>query len=275
MAFTSSQPGRQHRFRMRCRRLTAAGTMILAGISPSGAQTGSNQPGKKPGIEFELGAFAAVAPSYEGSDSYVAYPFPSVRFHALRLKNGYELGGGDEQGLSLFPSFRYVGRRSFNSDDALFGLPDVDPSLELGAGFSYRIDNFRAFLELRYGVIGHNGFVGETGIDWISKPLDKLTVTVGPHLSFASEKYMNTYFGVSPNEALRAGVAGHELSAGLKTIGISSSARYKLDRKWTIEGRAKWDRLVGEAGSSPVTSLGDQNQYSFSIGLTRKFSIGF
>ncbi|MCV0425813.1 MAG: MipA/OmpV family protein [Roseibium sp.] len=229
----------------------------------------------KPGIRFELGAFGAVAPSYEGSRRYTAYPLPVVRFHSLRFSNGFELGGGDGTGFSIYPSLGYLGERSTKNDPALQGLPDVDHSIELGTGVSYRYRNTRAFVDLRYGAIGHNGFVGVTGVDLIMHPEENLTFTLGPRISFASRQYMETYFSVSPESSTSSGLHRFSASGGIKSAGLAASLKYQISDAWAVEGRAGWDRLIGDAGASPITALGDKNQFTFGIGFTRKFQFGY
>ena len=230
---------------------------------------------KKAGVVFELGAIGTVAPSYEGAKRFVAYPLPVIRFHSLRLKNGLELGGGDGQGFSIYPSLVYRAKRSSTKDLALTGLSDVGEALELGAGIAYRMENVRAFVDLRYGAIGHNGIVGETGIDVIVKPTAKLTLSAGPRLSFASKDYMDTYFAVSSADAAASGLAQNTVSGGFKSAGVKANMRYDLTDSWAIEGVTGWDRLIGDAASSPITSLGNRNQLTFGLGFTRKFKIGF
>lgn len=250
--------------------VTFCALVVMAGAQETQA------PGtREAGIVFELGAIGTVAPSYEGSNRFVAYPLPVVRFHSLRLKNGFELGGGSDEGFSIYPSLLYRAERSATKDLALTGLSDVGEALELGAGIAYRMKNLRAFVDLRYGAVGHNGIVGETGIDLIVKPKPRLTLSLGPRLSFASKDYMDTYFAVSAADAATSGLAQNTVAGGFKTAGLKANMRYDLTDTWAIESVAGWDRLIGDAASSPITSLGDRNQFTFGVGFTRKFKIGF
>lgn len=249
--------------------------LVLCVPTIAGAQEEEAPKANGAGIVVELGAIGTIAPSYEGSNRFVAYSFPVARFHSLRLNNGFELGGGSDQGFSIYPSLLYRAKRSSANDLALAGLADVAAALEFGAGIAYRMKNLRAFVDLRYGAIGHNGIVGETGIDVIVKPHAKLTLSAGPRLSFATREYMDAYFGVSPGDAVITGFAQNSVSGGFKSAGIGANVRYELTNSWAVESVAGWNRLIGDAALSSITTLGNKNQFTFGVGFTRKFRIIF
>ncbi len=228
-----------------------------------------------PGFEFELGGGVSTQPSFEGSDRYTYTGFPIFHFGYLRLENGFSLGGGDGTGFGIAPSFRYLGARKAKDDPALLGLYDIDAAVELGAGLSYAWDNARIFGDVRYGAIGHHAFVGEVGADAIMRPLDDVTLSFGPRASFASAKYNQTYFGVTGPESTASGLSAFKAGAGFKSVGVAALARYDFAQNWAVETGAGYNRLVGDAGKSPVTALGSRDQYRFTFGLVRSFSMDF
>ena len=228
-----------------------------------------------PGMSFEIGAGIRYEPSYESSSRYVFDPFPLVDFDYIRFPNGFQLGGGDSDGFSIQPSFDYKRKRSAEDDSVLTGLPNVDTSIELGATVGYEFDHVRVSLTGRYGVTGHNGFVGEAGIDIDVSPDDRFTVVAGPRLTFADSDYMNTYFGVSAASAASSSFSAFDPSGGIKSAGFEVDTRYALTEKWAARGIFKWEHLLGDAADSPITAVGDKNQFSIGIGLTRQFTIDF
>jgi MipA family protein len=256
------------RFRVRTFTILAACLSILS--LPASAQES-----RAPGIDFELGAGANFQARYEGSDSYGAGPWPIFRLKGLKFANGFEIGGGDGTGLSLKPSFRYIGAREAADFPELTGLNDVDAAFEIGLGASYATDQWRIFGDLRAGLGGHNGLVGEIGADAILRPLPELAVWAGPRLSFASAEYMNTYFGVTAAESLASGLTGFDAGGGIKSVGAEIGMRYDFNKLWAVEGSASYAKLIGDAGDSPITALGDDDQYGFKIGLVRSFRIDF
>ncbi len=237
--------------------------------------TASAQDAMAPGIGFEVGLGGVVAPSYEGSDRYLLSPYPIISFNYLTLSNGFSLGGGDGQGLSFRPSFRYIGERDASDEPALFGMDTVDSAIELGAGLKYTAGPVSVFGDIRYGVTGHQAIVGEIGADYAIKPTDALTLSAGPRLSFASADYMNTYFGVTVAEAGTSSFTAYNAGGGIKSAGIAVNARYDFNDQWAGEAGASWNRLVGDASDSPLIAAGSRDQYTARIGLIRKFQIDF
>lgn len=235
----------------------------------------SAQPLLSSGLEFELGAGLLVAPSYEGSSDYQVSAYPVIGFGYLALDNGFTLGGGDGQGFSVRPSFRYLAAREAKNSPALMGLTDTDAAVELGGGFKYTFGSASAFADVRYGITGHNGFVGELGADYILHPAENTTVTAGPRVSWASNNYMDEYFSVSAAEASASGFVEFDAGPDLKSIGFEAAVRYEFNENWAVESGAGYNRLVGDAASSPTTNVGSKNQYMARIGLVRKFRIDF
>lgn len=228
-----------------------------------------------PGVEFELGLGGTVAPRYEGSDSYLLSPWPIVRLKRLTLPNGFQIGGGDGMGFSVRPSFRFLSDRRAADIPALTGLTDIGAAFELGAGASYTQSNWRVFGDVRRGVTGHDGFVGELGVDLIARPIEALTVHAGPRASFADGEYMATYFGVTAAESAASGLPAFAPGGGFKSVGLEIGARYDFNSAWAVEGKAAYSKLIGDAGASPVTALGSDNQFTVRLGLIRSFSVDF
>jgi outer membrane protein len=52
-------------------------------------------------------------------------------------------------------------------------------------------------------------------------------------------------------------------------------ARYLFNRRWGVEGVATYNRLLNDAGDSPITEAGSPDQYEFRLGITRRISLDF
>jgi len=178
----------------------------------------------------------------------------------------------DESVWHLFSGGEY---RRFALRDELQGLDDVDPTLEIGLGIGYETRDWRAFTDVRYGIIGHNAWVGEVGADGIAYPVEGLTLTLGPRLSFGTDNFAETYFGVSAEESAASGLDQFTATGGLLGAGMELGARYRFNERWGVEGAATWNRLVNDAGDSPVTATGSDDQYEVRLGITRSVSLDF
>jgi outer membrane scaffolding protein for murein synthesis (MipA/OmpV family) len=230
-----------------------------------------------PDMVVTLRAGVEVSPSYLGSDDYEFGPDFAVRFDFLRLPGGLTYGSsqtvGFRTGWGLQGSFRYLGER--DSDDEIEGLDDIDWAAEAGLGVGYEQRNWRVFTDVRYGFVGHNAWVGEIGADGIAYPIQGLTLTAGPRLSFGDNRFADTYFGISESESIASGLSAYQADGGLLGAGIEVGARYLFNERWGVEGAAGWQRLLNSAADSPVTELGSEDQYSVRVGITRRISLDF
>lgn len=224
---------------------------------------------------IDLGVGAMVKPRYEASDSYLIYPFPIIsigRFYVPGL--GQVNDGQRRTGPFVYPAFNYIGERKASDSADLRGTKTVDWALELGLGGGYRTEHFRGFAELRQGINGHHGQVGQLGLDGIIYPFEKWEVSFGPRADFASEDYMDTYFGVSASEAANSGgrLKAYNPGAGFKSLGVSARASYDWNDDVRLHLQGGYDRLIGDAADSPIAEGGSENQFSVGVGVSYRFA---
>jgi outer membrane scaffolding protein for murein synthesis (MipA/OmpV family) len=234
---------------------------------------------EKPDFVATFRGGVRFAPAYFGSTTIRSGPDAGFRLDHVELPGGITLGSNDTVGfLSGFGprlAARYI--RARNSDDyaEIRGLDDVPFSLELGFGLGYEKRNYRAFADVRYGVIGHNSWVGDIGADGITYPYEGLTLTLGPRVSFGSQHFMDTYFGISAPESEASGLAAYEPEAGIYGAGVEFGARYLFNERWGIEGAARWTKLSSSAARSPIVENGTDDQYIVRFDLSRRISLDF
>lgn len=232
-----------------------------------------------PDLVFTLRGGVATAPDYFGSgDSTLAPDIGfSLNYLALGPLNFGTADGSSREGLGLRGSFRFVDERTAADNAELTGLNDVDATYELGLGLGYTTYTFEAFADLRYGLAGHEAFVGELGADVKMHPSDRLTLSAGPRVLLGTDKYADTYFGVTGAEALASAgrFSAYEPGGGVVSAGVELGARYDLNEAWGVEGAVTYDRLVGDAADSPIVEQGDRDQYGLRIGVTRRITLDF
>lgn len=266
-------------------RIALALTAGLLAAMPAGVARAQGEgfgvaPPPRPGnlASFTLRGGVQVRPEFPGSDEYEVGPDLGFSFGSLEIGR-FGIGDPDpglvRTGLGLRGTFRYVGERESGEFEELRGLDDVDAALELGVGVSYRQDAYEVFGDLRYGVTGHDSFVGEVGADVFVRPTDRLTLNAGPRVFFAEDGYAQEYFGVSPAEAARSTLPAFDAEGGALSAGLEIGAQYRLNESWGIEGAVTYDRLLGDAEDSPITEAGSADQYGVRVGLTRRITFGF
>ncbi|MDT8855342.1 MipA/OmpV family protein [Paracoccaceae bacterium Fryx2] len=239
---------------------------------------GAGSAAAQDGLSFTLGVGGQYAPSYFGSDSYEAAPTGKLSVQRLSL-GPLQFGSADpyteKLGFAPRGSFRIIGDRKAKDNPELAGLTDLKTSVEIGVGLGYEATDWRAFADLRYGVIGHESAVAEFGADWKAVSTPQFKLNIGPRLLYGSGRYNRTYFGVTAAESLASGLAPSTPDAGLVSAGIEIGASYDLGNAWALEGSLNYDRLRGDAANSPITDRGSRDQASASLVLTRRFSLGF
>ncbi|TYC53644.1 MipA/OmpV family protein [Rhodobacterales bacterium] len=223
----------------------------------------------------DLGVGAMLKPRYESADSYLVYPFPIIavgRFYLPGL--GQVVDGRRKNGIFVYPSFNFIGERDPDDSSDLTGTDKVDWALELGLGGGFRTQYFRAFGELRQGFNGHHGQVGRLGLDGIVYPAEKWEVSFGPRADFASQDYMETYFGVTNQEAANSGgnLTAFDPGAGFKSVGLAARASYDWNDDVRLHLQGGYDRLIGDAADSPIAKNGSENQFSVGLGVTYRFA---
>ena len=227
-------------------------------------------------FQIELGAGAIVKPKYPGADSFLVSPFPIFgvgRFYVPGLGQVVD-GNKVKRGFFVFPSFDINGERKASDSSDLTGTDTVDWAVEVGLGAGYRYDWIRGFVEVRQGFNGHEGQVASFALDFITNPMDRLELIFGPRATWASNDYMDTYFGVTPSEAMAPGssLSPFNASAGFKTVGVVGRTRYELTDEVALHLRGGWERFIGDAADSPITKAGNVNQFSFGAGLSYRFA---
>ena len=237
--------------------------------------------GQGSAIGFTLSGGIASSPEYFGSDEEEIGPALGAQVNYLRL-GGFTFGDPDplfeQTGVSFGGSFRYISSREADDSSELIGLEDVDTSLELGGGLRFSSTNFAAFGDIRYGVVGHNAFVAEAGADVILRPSDRLSFRAGPRVLFGDSDYASTYFGVTAAEQTASTAAGtgftqFDASGGLLSAGVELGMSYRISDTWGVDATVNYDELQNDAAASPISR--DDKQVSASIGITRRFTLGF
>lgn len=227
-----------------------------------------------------FGFGAKMRPDYPGADNYGVGASGFVRLHGLSF-GGVTVGNPDgrsgqrELGWGLRGAFATTPERKAKDHPELAGMEDVDFALELGLGIGYEADYWRAFLDVRKGVTGHYGTVAVLGADAKIPAGEQFTLSIGPRLTFASQGYFDTYYGVTAAEAAAGSLSQFAPKDGLLSAGIEVTAAYDFGNDWGIEGKASYGWLQGDAKDSPITQLGNDKQGQVSLMLTRRIAFDF
>ena len=223
-----------------------------------------------------------VTPDFPGAKTYGFVAYPSLSFRradeAERFQapdDGISIALWGDSRWSLGLVGRYQTGRYRNDDRKLYGIQDAKWALEPGLfGEAWAGDNIRLRGEIRYGFNGYSGLVGNVGVDYVQR-IGKFTLSGGPRMAIAGSEYMDTYFGVTAQDALWNGrVTPYKADPGVKSVGVAAAATYQWNDQWATTVRGGYDRLVGAAAESPITrTLGSRDQFTVGASASYSFSL--
>jgi len=239
-------------------------------------------PGSAAEWTVTLGVEGRVLPTFEGSNSYTAMPFPVFdlrragtppTFHSPR--DGFGFGILDTGRFRVGPAFKVRLPRNESDDSDLKGLGDVPWTLEAGIFADYWVTPWlRTRAELRQGIGGHHGIMADLTADVVAPVTPRLTLSGGPRLTLATAAATTPYFSVTPAQAAASGLPVYDATGGVHSYGLGAQARYQWSPQWATYVFAEYERLADGAANSPiVTQLGSPNQLQVGLGVTYSFDM--
>jgi outer membrane protein len=253
--------------------LLLAAIAVLPAWSAAAAEDNSD-------IRVRVGLGAQLLPEFIGSDDRSVAPL--VHINIARDNHEFSFGAPDDSpsialistnGFSFGPAGNIQARRRESDVGAPVG--SVSRTYEVGAFAQYMAgDSFRLRAELRKGINGHEGLVGYIGADKIWRDGDRYVFSVGPRVLFSDGRYQRAYFGVTPEVSLVTGLPSYRPGGGVHAVALASGASFELNNHWGLFGYARYARLVGDAGKSPILrEFGSRNRLSGGIGLNYTFTV--
>lgn len=181
----------------------------------------------------------------------------------VELANGERLRAG--LGLRLDG-----GRRESDSLE-LRGMGDVRGTLRLRLSVSYRLDDgWRLRAATLLDALGRGGGLqGDLQISRDRQLTPTLSMNGALSLGWANGRHLQTYFGVTPEQASRSGYAENSPTTSLRDITLSAGVRHALGQDWAVFGSASASRLLGQAAASPLTR--QRKGWGLGMGLVYRF----
>lgn len=252
---------------------------LAAAAALAAAPASAQDAGEEPRLIISFGAGVQFVPEYPGADKLRIAPL----FTGGARREGEPIGArapDDGFGFSLTgrggpveigPMIQFQAER--DDDDVGAAVGDIDFAFEPGAFVNLNLsDSFRLRAEARRGFDGHEGWLGDLGADFFLRPGASTVVSIGPRVRLADEEYMQTYFGITPAQALASGVPVYTPDGGVRAVGAVAGITHEFTRNFGIYGYAQYDRLIGDAADSPIVQrFGSEDQFSAGLALFFNF----
>lgn len=267
------------------RLMAATAAALVACAAPAFAQSNGRAaaPAAPGAWQATIGAGVRMQPSYEGSDRFSIAFRPIISFGragvvrwwsaeddaiSIGLVNGdnWRAGAG---GALVMP-------RSRKDDRRLSGLDKVPFGVEIGGfGEFYPTTWLRFRADVRQGVGGHRGLVGELKMDAFTDPNAVWSFGAGPRMTIVNERYVDSYFSVSLAESARSGYPVYNGKGGVHSVGAIAQASYRWTPALKSTAYVKYDYLTGGASKAPVvvSPLGSRHQLELGFSTAWTFNL--
>ena len=271
------------RLRFRVATLAGAALSILAAAPAAAQDRDDDDPdGASPGWIVTIGTGVQAAPQFPGADDLTISPMPIVGLRRAGRPvpreapdEGFGFGLlSDEGAFNIGPALNIQRRR--REEDVGAAVGNVGWTIEVG-GFveAFPMENFRLRAELRQGIGGHRGLVGDLGADIFARGRGDTMFSIGPRVRWAAKDYMDAYYGVPVAVAASTGLSAFDPGSGIHAVGATAGMRLDMGGGFAIHGYARYDRLMNDAADSPIVgSFGSRDQFGGGIGLSYSFRVG-
>ncbi len=109
------------------------------------------------------------------------------------------------------------------------------------------------------------GFLLDTRLVYGMNIASHHSVSLAASLTLGSSAYMQSAFGVTPQQAAQSGLTPFDAAGGIKSVSAGARWRWQVSRKYTLGTGISFTRLHGSAVASPITSTPDGVSYTTSL----------
>jgi outer membrane protein len=231
--------------------------------------------GESRAVEFTLGAGAAFAPDYEGSNDYEFAPLWLVKAANLYHPETYVQILGTSLSSNFLPDDHFrlglAGLYKFDYDNVddrrVQDVKSTDSALLLGPTLGYDFwagpqNDLALEVDAIYDVAHGNGGLVTPKLRIKSLLRPGLIGEAKVSTTWASDDYMGNWYSINAGDAASSGLPRYNASQGMKDVGVSGSLTYLFTPNWSLTGIAGYSRLLGDAEDSPIVAdRGDENQW--------------
>jgi outer membrane scaffolding protein for murein synthesis (MipA/OmpV family) len=221
-----------------------------------------------------LGVAADTDPVYSGAEAYKVQGGPVIN---IQYRDIAFLSVGDGLGVNFLRGDHYrvgaalaydLGRRERDDYSNLRGMGDISAAPVAKVFASYVLSKkFPLILRVdaRQILGGTNGTVGDVGV-YMPLPgsSKKFVMFAGPSITMATHRYIQSLYGVTPQQSLASGHPEFDAHAGMVAVGVGFSATRFVSDHWLLNLDAALSKLKGSPDVSPLTEASTQRALALS-----------
>jgi outer membrane scaffolding protein for murein synthesis (MipA/OmpV family) len=210
-----------------------------------------------------LGLASEVQPVYDGSRAYrvqggpvINIQYRDIAFITTGDGIGYNFLRGDHYQAGIGMTYD-LGRKMKDDYANLHGMGDIAAApVAKMFGSVVLAKKFPLILraDFRQFIGGADGAVGDAGV-YMPLPGSSETFVMfaGPSITLATHHYLQTLYGVTPQQALASGHSVYEVPhAGTAAAGVGFSATRFITHHWLLNMDAAINQIRGSPAHSPL-----------------------
>jgi outer membrane scaffolding protein for murein synthesis (MipA/OmpV family) len=222
-----------------------------------------------------LGLASEVQPVYDGSRAYRVQGGPAINIQYRDIAFattgdgiGYNFLRGDHYQVGVAMTYDF-GRKEKDDYTNLRGMGDIAAAPVAKVFGSWVLSKkFPLILraDARQFIGGAEGAVGDIGV-YMPLPGSSKTFVMfaGPSMTFATDHYQQTLYGVTPQQALASGHPVYDTHAGTSAAGVGFSATKFITQHWLLNMDAAIDQIRGSPAHSPLVESRTQRVLALSV----------
>ncbi len=245
------------------------------------------EPAKPTRWEGAIGLVSSYGPSYFGAEDYRVRLGPAgfLRYGRItisgsggfttRRDDDVERGVAarliDRDTLDVSLSARWTNGRRESNSDRLSGMGDIQGTVLARLRTQWTPEGpWRYSLGVSTDILGNgNGWIADVGVarEWQLSPQTKLHA--GASVSFGGDSYMQSWYGVTPEQSARTGYAVYTPGNGLRDASLGLTLRHEFNREWGGFLSTGVSTQLDTAAGSPLVQ--QRTGWSVGTGLAWRF----
>jgi outer membrane scaffolding protein for murein synthesis (MipA/OmpV family) len=159
-------------------------------------------------------------------------------------------------------SLRYDAGRKESSNSGLAGLGDIPSTVRARVTANLRLNGaWRLGAAWNFDLRNRNGNFGDFSGGWDHALGEDTTMTLGASLVLADGHHMQTYYGITPEQAARSVYPVFNARGGLRDGSLFANLRHDIGDEWTLLAGSSVSRRLASAAASPLS----QTPWSWSV----------
>jgi len=201
-----------------------------------------------------LGLGLAAVPAYQGADEYRVLPFPLLNVQMgpffASVVNGIGMNVIDTPEFKFGGSVTYV--RGYRSRDIPNGIDSLSDGMGARLFSSVKLGGVNTTFGATRVIGGTKGTIVDLQLSYPMMMSRRLSLIPSVSTTWANDKHMNGYFGITSAEAQASGLRAFRAGGGFKDITAGVTASYHLSGGLNLTASGGMSYLFDRAADSPL-----------------------